>query len=371
MGARVHLHVGLQKSGTTYLQHAWAARLDELAALGRRYPVEPGGRGDVPNHQFAFYGLVPDEFGWLAGRDYSASWRWLAAEIDREKKSLLLSAEALSTVRAPGVGRVADALGDEVEVVVTARRLDRLLASSWQQSVRNGRGTGFEEYLSSIREHRRLLLADVDDAVPNLSWRAFSVGSLVQRWAATPGVRSVTVVVNSGRPAELLWERSLEAVGLLPDAVPPVAVAEGQTNEGLRWAETDILAALNRALSGPGWDPAQAAAVRQAVIRSGFGDRSSRGPGVSLPPQWADEIGDWSKEEVREIEASGCRVVGPLSDLLAAPEPGEQATVVDLTSDDYSEAAAAALLGLMAQSPPDVKPRVLKRALQSVRRAAG
>ena len=32
---------------------------------------------------------------------------------------------------------------------------------------------------------------------------------------------------------------------------------------------------------------------------------------------------------------------------------------------------AAALLGLMAQSPSDVRPTVLKRALQSVRRAAG
>jgi hypothetical protein len=372
VGARVHLHVGLQKSGTTYLQHAWAGRLDELAAAGRRYPVDPSGRGEVPNHQLAFYGLVPEEFGWLAerGSDYSGSWAWLQDELARASTPLLLSAEALSTVRRAGAARVVQALGDDVEVLVTARRLDRLLASSWQQSVRNGRGTGFQEYLEAIRAHRAQLLADPADDEPNLSWRSFSVGSLVRRWSGLPGVTRVTVVVNSGRPAELLWHRMLEAVDLAPDAIAPVQVADGQTNEGLRWAEADILAALNRALSGPGWDQKQATAVRQAVIRNGFGDRESRGPGVTLPPHWQDEVADWAKEEVREVESSGARVVGPLSDLMATPEPAEPDSVVDLTTDDYSEAAAAALLGLLSGSQTDVKPRVLKRALQSVRRAA-
>jgi hypothetical protein len=268
------------------------------------------------------------------------------------------------------VAKVAAALGDDVHLVVTARRLDRLLASSWQQSVRNGRGTGFEDYLARVREQRAQLLADHHDSEPNLSWRAFSVGSLVRRWSAVPGVVAVTVVVNSGRPAELLWHRMLEALDLAPDAIAPVEVAEGQTNEGLRWAEVDILAALNRALSGPGWDPAQATAVRQAVIRNGFGDRPSRGPSVTLPPHWQEEVAAWAKDEVRDIEAAGARVVGPLPDLLATPDSERPTTVVDLTASDYSEAAAAALLGLMARPSAGVKPRVLKRALQSVRRAA-
>jgi hypothetical protein len=223
----------------------------------------------------------------------------------------------------------------------------------------------------SISAQRDQLLADPEDLVPNLSWRSFSVGSLVSRWTALPGVSRVTVVVNSGRPAELLWQRTLEALDLAPDAIEPVDVSDGQANEGLRWAETDILAALNRALSGPDWDRKQAAAVRQAVIRNGFGDRPDRGPGVTLPPQWQDQVAEWAKDDVRAIEASGARVVGPLSDLLASPEPGKPDSVVDLTTDDYSEAAAAALMGLLSQSQADVKPRVIKRALQSVRRAAG
>ena len=371
MGARVHLHVGLQKSGTTYLQHAWAGRLDELAAAGRRYPGDPSSRGEFPNPQMAFYGLVPEEFGWLAerGSDYSGSWGWLQDEVAHASTQLLLSAEALSTVRREGAARVVHALGDEVEVLVTARRLDELLASSWQQSVRNGRGTGFQEYLEATRDHRAQLLADPADDVPNLFWRSFSVGSLVRRWSGLPGVARVTVVVNSGRPAERLWHRMLEAIDLAPDAIAPVEVADGQANEGLRWAEADILAALNRALSGPGWDQRQATAVRQAVIRNGFGDRPSRGPSVTLPPHWQDEVAEWAKEEVREVEASGARVVGPLSDLLGSPEPAEPDTVVDITTEEYSRAAAA-LLGLLSGSHTDVKPRVLKRALQSVRRAA-
>jgi hypothetical protein len=369
VGARVHLHVGLQKSGTTYLQHAWAARLPELAAAGRRYPVDPAGRNEVPNHQMAFYGLVPDEFGWLSerGTDYGSSWRWLEGEVAGATTPLLLSAEALSTVRASAAATVVEAVGGDVEVVVTARRLDKLLASSWQQSVRNGRGTGFEDYLRTVRDHRDQLLADTADDQPNLSWRSFSVGALARRWATVPGVSRVVVVVNSGRPAELLWHRTLEAIGLAPDAIAPVDVGDDQTNEGLRWAEADILAALNRALTGPDWDARQAAAVRQAVIRNGFGESTTRGPSVTLPPRWQDEVAEWAKEEVRDVEASGAHVVGPVSDLLATPE-APTSSVVDLTTDDYSEAAAAALLGLLAQRSTDVKPRVIKRALQSVRR---
>jgi hypothetical protein len=372
VGARVLLHVGLQKSGTTYLQHAFAGRAAELAQAGVTYPVESP-RAEVPNHQAAFYGLVPDEFGWVAAGQVgnARSWSWLSRELRVADRPLLLSAEALSTVRSTGVARVVDELGGQVRVLVTARRLDRLLASSWQQSVRNGRGTGFEDYLEVMKEHRAQLLADPADDEPNLSWRAFSAASLCRRWAATAGVDSVTVVVNSGRPADLLWDRMLEALDLpAGTSIPPVPVVEGQTNEGLRWAETDILAALNRAMSGPQWDQVQARAVRQAVIRSGFSDRAGRGPGVTLPAAWSDEVAGWAGDEIREIESLGCRVVGPLDDLLPASGAGGRDSVVDLTAQDYSDAAAAALLGLAAQHP-DARPRVLRRALGTVRRAAG
>jgi hypothetical protein len=368
VGARVHLHVGLQKSGTTYLQHAWADRLDELAAAGRRYPVDPSVRSEVPNHQRAFYGLAPEEFGWLGDRDYSSSWAWLQGELARATSPVLLSAEALSTLHRPGAARVVEALGADVEVLVTARPLDRLLASSWQQNVRNGRGAGFREYLETVRDHRAELLADHDDDTPILSWRSFSVGSLIERWSGLPGVSHVTVVVNSGRPADLLWRRTLEALDLAPDAIEPPQVAPGQTNEGLRWAEADILAALNRALAGPDWGRDEAMAVRKAVITLGFGDRENRGPGVTLPPQWQDEVAQWAEEDVHAVEASGARVVGPLSDLLPESAPAS-VDVVDLTTDDYSEAAAAALVGLLSHPHGEVKPRVLRRALKSVRRA--
>ena len=372
VGARVLLHVGLQKSGTTYLQHAFAGRAAELARAGLTYPVETP-RAEVPNHQPAFYGLVPDEFSWVDARqvNHTRSWSWLSRELRDSDGPVLLSAEALSTIRSSGVARVVAGLGGQVRVLVTARRLDRLLASSWQQSVRNGRGMGFEDYLEVMRQHRAQLLADPADDQPDLSWRAFSVAALARRWAVAAGVESVTVVVNSGRPADLLWSRMLEALDLPAGAeIPPVPVAEGQTNEGLRWAETDILAALNRALSGPRWDQSQARAVRQAVIRSGFSERANRGPVVTLPATWSDEVAGWAEDEIREVEALGCRVVGPLDDLRPAVGTGGRDSVVDLTAADYSDAAAAALLGLAAQQP-DARAGTLRRALGSVRRAAG
>ncbi|MFI5100059.1 MAG: hypothetical protein ACHQE5_06035, partial [Actinomycetes bacterium] len=62
--------------------------------------------------------------------------------------------------------------------------------------------------------------------------------------------------------------------------------------------------------------------------------------------------------------------VGPLDDLRPAAGTGGRDSVVDLTAADYSDAAAAALIGLAAQQP-DARAGTLRRALGSVRRAAG
>src|SRR5258708_39279459 len=116
MASRLILHIGLQKSGTTYLQELIASGADELAAAGIVYPVSPSGkkRRRTWNHEWASYGLLGPEYPWVSEKRASAerdSWKALERQVARTPGTVLLSAEALSTVRTPAIRLLLDRLG--------------------------------------------------------------------------------------------------------------------------------------------------------------------------------------------------------------------------------------------------------------------
>src|SRR5690349_9620353 len=144
MASRLILHIGLQKSGTTYLQELIASGTGELATAGVVYPVSPAGkrRRRTENHEWASYGLLGQEYPWVSAQRAKAekdSWKALERQVAHTKGTVLLSAEALSVIRTPAMRLILDRLGiGDVEIVVTARSLHRTLPSLWQQHIRNG-----------------------------------------------------------------------------------------------------------------------------------------------------------------------------------------------------------------------------------------
>ncbi|MCP9968292.1 hypothetical protein LUX57_26585 [Actinomadura madurae] len=234
MASKIVLHIGLQKSGTTFLQHVLQAGGEALAEAGVLYPVPPDwerGKRTVANHEWPSYGLLGTEFPWVSrerAAEEAGSWKALLDEVNAWPGTVLLSAEALSVVRRPAVDRLMGVLGaGDVEVVVTARSLGRSLPSLWQQHVRNGRSAGFASYLRTLAEQRKAGWERVE-AEPALHlWRAFSLSRLVRRWSEA-GAARVSVVTTPGRPPELLWRRFAEAAGLPGlDGVPALTGPAG------------------------------------------------------------------------------------------------------------------------------------------------
>ncbi len=347
MATRLILHVGLQKSGTTYLQEVLTARADELAEAGVTYPLPNGGkrRRRTENHEWASYGLLGPEYPWVSEKRAAAehdSWKALERQVARTPGTVLLSAEALSTVRTPAIRTLLDRLAvKDVEVVITARSLSRSLPSLWQQHVRNGRRLGFERYLRMLEEQRSLPPERVEAEADLHLWRAFALGRLARRWAAEVGDDRVRLVTSPGSPPDLLWTRFCTAIGVQALAGSKREVVDRPVHTGLTAAEAAVLISMNVALERADWDAKQANRLREVVLTEGFQPRASRGPRIAIPQAWTARVAQWGKEDNAELMETDVTVVGDSADL--APQPARD-DVRPPTPEEIGAAGAAAIL---------------------------
>lgn len=346
MASRLILHVGPQKSGTTYLQEVLSARAGELAAAGVHYPVSPAGRRRrrTDNHEWATYGLLGSEYPWVSAAratEEHDSWKALERRVARTDGTVLLSAEALSVIRTPAIRLLLDRLAvDDVEVVVTARSLGRSLPSLWQQHVRNGRRLGFERYLRMLEEQRQMPAERLETERDLHLWRAFALGGLTRRWAREVGTERVRVVTSPGTPPSLLWSRFATAIGLAEEPEDAGDDIVGRpVHTGLTAAEAYVMISVNAALERADWDPVPARRLRDTILTEGFQPRAERGARISVPHAWGARVAQWSKEDVIDLLDSGTAIVGSTTDLYSEPAGGAPPT-----AEEVGAAGAAAVL---------------------------
>ena len=345
MASRLILHIGLQKSGTTYLQEVLTNKVEELAAAGVVYPLADRRRRRTENHEWATYGLLGTEYPWVSAERAATeqdTWKTMERRVARTGGTVLLSAEALSAIRTPAIQLLIDRLGvDDVEVVVTARSLSRSLPSLWQQHVRNGRCLGFERYLGMLEDQRRLPAARIEEERDLHLWRAFTLGRLVRRWARVVGSARVHVVTSPGSPPHLLWSRFCEAIGLPVLSGGPDDILDRPVHTGLTASEALVLTSVNAALERTGWDPQPARRLREAILTEGFQPRTERGPRIAIPSHWRARVARWSTEDVTELHDSGVTLIGALTDLCSEPDRDDRRQP---TAEEIGAAGAAAVL---------------------------
>jgi len=347
VAARLVLHIGVQKSGTTYVQRVLRTCADDLAAAGFTYPLPRFGdpASNRNPHETATYGLLGTEYPWVSEERTRAernTWAWLAGRVRECPGTALVSAEALSVVREDAARRLLDELGvTDVHVVATARGLGSLLPSAWQQHLRNGRSLGFGTFLTRLGAERERGWDAVERDHDTHLWRAFALGRLARRWGRIVGPERVTVVTNRGRPPELLWSRFAEAAGL-PAEIAPRAEMGAPAHTGLTAAEAIVLESVNAGLDGVPWSRDRRVGLRERLIHQGFAARTRRGPRIAVPPEHRTAVEKWSAEDLDELAGSGARIIGDLDELRFDPdgEPGAP-TMADVTA-----AAGAAVLAV-------------------------
>jgi hypothetical protein len=288
---------------------------------------------------------------------------------------VLLSAEALSTLRTKDARKIVGALATPIEVVVTARSLERIIPSSWQQHVRNGRGESYQRYLRRIADEFAKGEGQAGSAegyegdLMRGFWRAYLISGLVRRWQQlTEGPVSVVTVAAGGSP-NLLWQRFALATGLsgvLPTEAPKLTQAEA--NIGITAPEAFALAAVNRAMLSTKMPDLAKRRLRFMIVREGFHSRPERGPNLAVPEQDRTTVAGWSKLDVEELSTTGAKIIGDISELQSEFKSAPK----DPTATEVSDATYLALEKVFEFAPPEsyLTVRRARRKLKKLLRAS-
>jgi len=310
--ARVVLHVGLPKTGTTYLQALLAQHREPLREAGVLYPfVRP---------QAMFLGAVEvrgsqEKFG-LSPADVAGTWQALCDRVIGHPGTSVISHEILGGAEPEEIARaLAPLAGVGVEVVITARDLGRQATAHWQEEVKLGDARSFADF---EREQFRadLEAGAVTGAERPHFWHAQDYAAALRRWATAVPEDRVHLVVCPPPGAEpvVLWRRFAEACGLQSqayDAVDPTAVPPA--NPSLTTEAVALLRKVNADLAGRLTPRQHARLVKRGLAE----DRLAGRPGTT--PRTPATLGEVLRPAAAawraEIEAAAYPVHGDLADL--------------------------------------------------------
>lgn len=338
-GQRVVLHVGLPKTGTTFLQGLLGANREQLRAGGVLYPeLRPGAM---------FHGAVEirgsaAKFG-LRADLVAGTWSALCEQARAHDGTTILGHEVLAGATRDQVRAALEPLaGLDVHVVVTARDLGRQAVAHWQEEVKLGATWSFAELeATELRadpgpDLERGLGPDDGGDRPRF-WHAQDFADCLRRWTSDLPVGRAHLVVlpPPGTASTELWARFAEAAGVDPALaqVPPEAA-----NPSLGVAEIALLREVNARLEGRLDRPAYLRTVKREYAEAVLARRS--GPRPRTPYDLGEVLGTATTAWVRQAQEAAVVVHGSLDDLapvLAGPdEPRPDDTVV---AEDPQEVA--------------------------------
>jgi hypothetical protein len=335
-GGRLVLHVGAMKSGTTYLQSLLFANRSQL---GQRGILVPGKRWH--KQASAVYGLLHSE-----GRQ----WRSIAERISSHAGTSVISMELLATARPDRVRALRESVDCDVDVVITARDLNRSIPAMWQEMVQNGRTWTWQEYLDGVaaeRPGRRGAVEQGSEAGAQF-WRQQNVVRIARTWGDVVGSDRVSVVTvpHPGAPRDLLWERFASVLGTEPTGMEPAEAF----NESIGLASAMALRDLNVLLDGLDLDYSDSKYVRKRLLAKGaLASRRASEPALGLPvSEWVVEQ---SARTVTRLRGLGVRLVGDWADLAPVAVPGVHPR--EVSDRAVADAALAGLADMVVAATRD------------------
>ena len=305
---RLYVHVGLQKTGTSYLQAVMLRNRDVLAEQGLDL-VPPTKR-----EAFELMLLVRNRYNpALDAASVPESLVRFSALLEQAPGSrALLSQESLAAAGPAQVRRLLDACGDrEVHVIATVRDLARQLPSAWQQLIKSGGTTTYQRFLREAQSREQ----EGSDARP---WTHLNVPAVLARWSEAVGPERIHVVTvpPAGSPPRALLERYCSVLGVDPDRMVP---EETRLNTSLGRVQAELLRRVNSEL------PAE---MRRRQVYGTVGKRFfaaqvlavQKPSKIRVPAEfraWCDEVAD---RQSKTIEEAGYAVTGDLADLRCPEE---------------------------------------------------
>lgn len=352
MAARVLLHVGTMKSGTSYLQSLLWKNRDLLAERGL---LLPGGRRRGAHfHAAAVVTGAEDVLARLGPRDRDA-WERLLRQTAATDGDVVISNESFANADAAQADRALRRLEEvagEVHVLLTARDLARQLPSAWQQAVKRGHPASLDEFWAA---------AAAEDSPTDPFRLRYDASTILERWSVGLPPSRVHLLVlpgpGSGAPRDWLWLETLRLLGIDPAGLDH---EPERVNDSLGLVEVEVLRRVQASL------PADRRDLDTFRWTRGFAQDvlTGAGPGERFAPTAAMQ--EWaahrSREMVDRLRAAPWHVVGDLDDLLSplAPPPGRHPG-----QEHGDEVAAVAVEALTRQLLLGMEQRDRMRALRA------
>ena len=315
--SRLYLHVGLPKSGTTFLQGLMANNRTKLKDRGYIYPFI---RRETMFHAAVELRGQHERWG-LAAEQIDGTWQAVLERIRSFDGVGIVSHELLAAATPEQVARVARDTADlELHVVVTARDLSKQATALWQEEVKNGRRWSFEEFSSSLFRVDGEAGAQTDAELGDSSfWRSQHLAAVLEHWSAVvpPERLHVVVVPRSSKDPLELWRRFAVAIGLDPDSVD--LELQPRANESLGVAQVALLREVLGVLDGRLGQPHYAHVVKRFFAQTQLSRVTS--PAPVTPVELRNRLDGVARRWVEEIEQRGYAVHGELDELLPSTAP--------------------------------------------------
>jgi hypothetical protein len=332
MSQAVFLHVGLPKSGTSYLQGVLSTNKDALMRdEGLLFP------GKSWQQQVL---AVQDVREMNRHRGVDGAWARLVAEIAAWPGDAVVSMEWLCAASEDVVRRiVADLAPARVEVVFTARDLGRTIPAAWQEFLKGRQDWTWEEFLEGVSSPDPL-----DTSAGRRFWAQQDLPGLLRRWAAIVPADHVHVVTvpPPGAAPDVLWTRMADVLGIASEGY---GVRGRRGNESLGLESAELMRRLNPLTREAGASRATYKQVfTQGLAKRTLAPRRDRESRVSVPPAHHDWVRETATRHLAEIREIGVQVVGDLDDLKPVLREGRQPA--DVADGEVLEVALAGLVAL-------------------------
>lgn len=332
---RVYLHIGQQKTGTSYLQSVYFENADAVTAQGVDL-VPPTKR-----QMFRLMLVVRERVN--LDHDPATIVGALARFSEQLAKApaarALLSDESFASCQPEQAERLVAACHDrEVHVVVTTRDIARQMPSAWQQSIKSSGTETYADYLQRLR-------AREGSARPGRTWLHLDAAVLVRRWrelVPAEQIHVVTVPHSSADPTELLRRYS----GVLGVDPTGFTTETARPNPGLGRVQAEVLRRMNEGLD-------QDISYRQlygAVGKRFFGETilaAQGGDKTRVPASLESWVREVSERSIDHLGSGGYDIVGSLDDLRSPASAFSTADEHPPTEDEVRDVALQTLTDLL------------------------
>ncbi|NJN23241.1 MAG: hypothetical protein HC810_01000 [Acaryochloridaceae cyanobacterium RL_2_7] len=170
------LHIGLHKTGSTYIQKVFAENRELIRELGIDYP-SLGAEFLFGHHNLA-WSLMPGK-QLLETTDFSIA-KLTQYLHDSSVESTVLSSEEFDFLKIEHISKIYQVFSDfEVKIVFYVRHPLNAFYSLWQEAVKHGDTTSLESFLENIRDRSH----------------PFNYWNIANQWAHYFGPNSLQIVI--------------------------------------------------------------------------------------------------------------------------------------------------------------------------------